>query len=92
MIKPYFEAERICLDENTKEEFTMKSTLLFCHITRVEEPAPNDDTFQNRGLKTVVFLDTGHTPWLLVPYAELVKLWQQWLDAASNIQSVFTNN
>ncbi|RZJ86707.1 MAG: hypothetical protein EOO60_13105 [Hymenobacter sp.] len=89
MIKPYFEAVRIAMDEDTHEEFEYKTVLLWCSVMRLEEPS--GDTFKNEAPKCVIKTDEGAL-WVLTPYEEVRAEWLRWLDAASNIQSVFTNN
>jgi hypothetical protein len=89
MIKPYFEAIRIAMDEDTKEEFEYKKILLWCSVARLEEPT--GDTFKNESPKCVIMTEEGSV-WVLTPYEEVRTAWLKWLDAASNIQSVFTNN
>ncbi len=89
MIKPYFESVRIGQDENTQQESECQVMLLWCTVCRLE--APTLDDFQNKAPKTAVFTEDGAF-FVLTSYAELSKQWAAWLDAASNIQSVFTNN
>lgn len=92
MKNPYFESVRIAMDENTKEEFVMPTVILFSAIERIEKPDPKDDVFQCRAAKAIAKLHSGTTLWLVMEYDLLRTLWLEWLDAASNIQSVFTNN
>jgi hypothetical protein len=92
MKTPYFEAVRIAMDENTKEEFEMPTVLLFSSIERIEKPAPNDDVFQHRGAKCIVIQTGNVSLWLLMDYDLMRSMWLEWLDAASSIQSVFRNN
>lgn len=89
MIAPYFEATRIAMNEDTKEEFEYATVLLWCNVARIEEAA--GDTFKNEAAKCVIFTPEGSI-WVLTPYQEVRATWLKWLDAASNIQSVFTNN
>jgi hypothetical protein len=90
MTKPYFEAVRISRNQDSGVECEARVTILFCDIVRVQEP--EDDDFKNQCAKCVVYLSGGLTPWLLLPYDEMKAAWVAWLDAASNIQSVFRNN
>jgi hypothetical protein len=89
MMKPYFEAVRIAMDEDTKEEFEYKTTLLWCNVARLEEPT--SDTFKNEAPKCVIVMQEGSV-WVLTPYEVVLAEWVKWLNAASNIQSVFRNN
>ena len=89
MIKPWFESVRIARDSDTREEFEYPTVLLWCNVMRLEGAAGDD--FKNTAPKCVVFTNEGNI-WLLTPYAEVRAAWLAWLDAASNIQSVFTNN
>lgn len=92
MVKPYFEAIRIMRDADKGMEYECPVTMLFSCVCRIESPADDDDDFKNRAPKTVLYLDNGLTPWILMPYSEMQRAWVAWLDAASNIQSVFRNN
>jgi hypothetical protein len=90
MLKPYYEATRIALNEDTKQEYEFETMLLWCTVTRIEAGV-DDDSFKNRAPKTVIFTDDGSV-WILAEYKEVRKAWAKWLDSASNIQSAFTNN
>lgn len=90
MIKPYFEAVRIALNEDTKEEFEYDVMLLWRAVNQIEIGV-DDEAFKNKASKTVIITDHGSV-WVLADYLTVKKAWVQWLDAASNIQSVFTNN
>lgn len=89
MKRPYFEAVRIAMDEDTKEEFEYKTAFLWCNVARIEEP--DHDTFKNQQPKSVVITSEGCI-WILTPFEEVRAAWFDWLNDATQIQSVFRNN
>ncbi len=90
MKKPYYEALRITRDEDTNIERECPCMFLWCNVDSIQ--VGEEEVFTNRRAKTIVNLCSGATLWLVMPYAPVQAEWAAWLDAASNIQSVFTNN
>jgi hypothetical protein len=87
-MKPYFEAARIAMNEDTKEEFEYPTVILWRNVQRVELGVDDDTPFKNREPKAVAFCGEGNV-WLLMPYEELRDRWIAWLDA-NDMQLAFS--
>lgn len=78
MVKPYLETTRIARDADTREEFEYLTMILWADVTRIEEPAGDD--FKNEAPKSVIFMSTESSIWVLTPYKQVSAMWKEFLD------------